>query len=190
MNNYIVKILLALRKLKYSFYSNNSRVKGTFNQYQPVVKRGKGSISFGENVNFGVINSPHFYNGYIYIEARTENSTVVFGNNIHVNNGFSLASEKSITIKDDVLIGFNCHIIDSDFHNLDPLKRKETDPSPQAVLIERNVFIGNNVTILKGVTIGENSVVASGSIVTKSCPANVIVAGSPAKVVNELLAKN
>ena len=43
-----------------------------------------------------------------------------------------------------------------------------------------------NATILKGVTIGENSVVAAGSVVTKSVPANVVVAGNPAVVIKKL----
>ena len=37
--------------------------------------------------------------------------------------------------------------------------------------------------VLKGVTIGENSVVAAGAVVTKSVPANTVVAGNPAVVV-------
>ena len=40
-----------------------------------------------------------------------------------------------------------------------------------------------NAIILKGVTIGENSVVAAGAVVTKSVPANVVVAGNPATVI-------
>ena len=40
--------------------------------------------------------------------------------------------------------------------------------------------------ILAGVTIGDNSVVAAGSVVVKDVPANVIVAGNPARVVKEL----
>jgi acetyltransferase-like isoleucine patch superfamily enzyme len=43
-----------------------------------------------------------------------------------------------------------------------------------------------NAVILKGVTIGENSVVAAGSVVSKSVPANVVVAGNPAVIVKEL----
>ena len=39
-----------------------------------------------------------------------------------------------------------------------------------------NAWIGMNSTILKGVVIGENSVVAAGSVVTKSVPPNVVVA--------------
>jgi acetyltransferase-like isoleucine patch superfamily enzyme len=45
-----------------------------------------------------------------------------------------------------------------------------------------------NATILKGVTIGENSVVAAGSVVTKSVPANVVVAGNPAIIVKQFQA--
>jgi len=48
------------------------------------------------------------------------------------------------------------------------------------------VFIGNNVTVLKGVTIGENSIVATGAIVTKSFPKDVIIGGCPAKIIGEV----
>jgi len=186
INRLVVNVLMKLRKLRYSFYSNNSNVTGRFTQYQPVVIRGKGKVTFESDVNFGVINSPMFHNTYAYIEARTEESHIHFGTNVNINNGFSIISEKKILIANDVLIGFNCHIIDSDFHNLEIDKRNETDPLASGVFIEKNVFIGNNVSILKGVTIGENSVVASGSIVTKSCPENVVIAGVPAKVVRTL----
>jgi len=161
-------------------------VEGSFISHQPIVVRGKGKIIIGNNVNIGVINSPYFYNTYAYIEARNEASQLIFGKNIHINNGFSVVSEKKIEIEDEVLIGFNCNIIDSDFHNLDKSKRHETDPNPKEVLIKKNVFIGNNVTILKGVTIGENSVVANGAVVTESCPKNVIIGGVPAKVLKQL----
>lgn len=184
--NLVVKILLKCRKIKYSFFSNNSNISGTFINHQPIVLRGKGKISVGSNVNIGVINSPLFYNSYAYIEARNKNSSLKFGNNIHINNGFSIVSEKNITIYDNVLIGFNCHIIDSNFHNLNIDKRLETDPNPKEVIIKENVFIGNNVTILKGVSLGENLVVANGAVVTKSFPANVVVGGVPAKIVSEL----
>jgi len=53
------------------------------------------------------------------------------------------------------------------------------------VKIGDNVWIGMNAVILKGVTIGENSVVAAGAVVTKSIPANTIVAGNPAVTVKK-----
>lgn len=51
------------------------------------------------------------------------------------------------------------------------------------VLIEDGVYIGNSAIILAGVTIGEGSLVAAGSVVTKSVPPKVVVAGNPAKIV-------
>ena len=67
---------------------------------------------------------------------------------------------------------------------------KDRPPRPKLktvpVKICDNVWIGMNAIILKGVTIGENSVVAAGAVVTKSVPANVVVAGNPAVVIKKL----
>ena len=159
---------------------------GSFKAHQPVMCNGLGKVKFSENVNFGVINSPHFYNSYAYIEARNQNAIITFGNNVHINNGFSIISEKRISIGNNVLIGHNCQLTDSNFHDLDKNNRHQTDLSPLDVIIGDNVFIGNNVTILKGVEIGENTVVANGSLVTKSFPKNVIIGGVPAKFLKDL----
>jgi acetyltransferase-like isoleucine patch superfamily enzyme len=48
--------------------------------------------------------------------------------------------------------------------------------------VERNVWIGANVTVLSGVTIGQNSVIAAGAVVTKDIPKNCLAAGVPAIV--------
>ena len=42
------------------------------------------------------------------------------------------------------------------------------------------------MTILKGVTVGENSVIANGSVVNKSIPANVIAGGNPCKILKNI----
>lgn len=54
------------------------------------------------------------------------------------------------------------------------------------IVIGNNVFIGANATFLPGVTIGDNVVVGTGSVVTKSFPSNVVIAGNPAKVICSL----
>ncbi|MBJ7879255.1 acyltransferase [Gelidibacter salicanalis] len=182
----MVAVVLYLKKLFYRFASTNTQVKGSYKAIQPVILKGKGRIVFGHHVKFGVVDSPMFYNTYTYIEARNAQATITFGNNVSVNNQCTIVSEQSIDIGDDVLIGLNCGIYDSNFHDLEKNKRHQTDPNPKRVRIENNVFIGNNVTILKGVTIGENSVVAAGSIVTQSFPMNVVIGGNPAKIIREL----
>ena len=115
-------------------------------------------------------------------------------------NGALIMAEEKIEIGSHCLISWNVGIADSDFHPLDPAQRlidaqalapyfKDRPPRPKLktapVKIADNVWIGMNAVILKGVTIGENSVVAAGSVVTKSVPPNTVVAGNPAVVVKQ-----
>lgn len=183
----ISDFITTVRKIIYFFHSNNTPKSGKYSCHQPVVLRGQGQIHFGEKVSFGIINSPFRHTSYAYLEARSKNACIIFGNNININNGFSAISELKIVIKNNVLIGYNCSITDSNFHNLNKDHRHDTDPAPKEVVLENNVFVGNNVSILKGVTIGENSVVSAGAIVTKSFPANVVIGGCPAIIISELV---
>jgi len=54
------------------------------------------------------------------------------------------------------------------------------------IIVGNNVFIGSNTIILPDVTIGDNVVIGTGSIVTKSIPPNVVVAGVPAKIIKTI----
>lgn len=51
------------------------------------------------------------------------------------------------------------------------------------VVIGDFVYIGNDAKIMPGVTVGDNVLIAAGSIVTKSIPSNVVVAGNPARYI-------
>ena len=61
----------------------------------------------------------------------------------------------------------------------------EQGVSTRPVTIEDDVWIGANAVILPGVTLGKNSVVAAGSVVSRSVPTYSVCAGSPAKVIKQ-----
>lgn len=54
------------------------------------------------------------------------------------------------------------------------------------VFIGQNVWIGDNVSIMPGVTLGDNVIIGANAVVTHSFPANVVIAGCPAKVLKNL----
>lgn len=177
---------VTLRIKKYELLSDCKRVKGKPLKIHPLLLKGKGQITFGKNVQIGVVSSPSFYSHYTYLEAREEWSEIIIGDNVAINNAFSIECSSKVVIENDVLIGVNCSIIDNDGHDLAIDKRNIGSPKTASVYIHQNVFLGSNVSILKGVTIGKNSIIGNGSIVTKNIPENVIAAGNPARVIRNL----
>lgn len=186
--NFIKNILfIKPRILKYRWLSDCNKISGHPLLASPVLFVGNGKILFEKNVQLGFDPSPYFYSHYSHIEARNKGSFISIGENTFINNNASIiARDNEIIIGKNVLIGTNCHILNSDFHSINPKKRNDEELFSTKLIINDNVFIGNNVTILKGGSIGKNSVVAAGSVVTKSFPANVVIAGVPAKTIKEL----
>ena len=58
--------------------------------------------------------------------------------------------------------------------------------SPGNVVIEKNVWLGDNVVVLPGVTIGEGCIVGASAVVTKSLPPYSVCVGNPAKVIKSI----
>ncbi|MGL4604023.1 MAG: DapH/DapD/GlmU-related protein [Iodobacter sp.] len=142
---------------------------------QRICVNGKGLIKIGTGSQLGVYPSPGFSRGEFYLEARGIHAEITIGNNVFINNNCIIIADKSsVHIGNNTLIGPNFVCFDSNFHSLDPNKRLSTDYSCKPVVIGSNVFIGEGVKILRGVCIGDNSVLAAGSIVVKSIPANTI----------------
>ncbi len=103
------------------------------------------------------------------------------GSNVFINFNCIILDLGGVTIDDNVMIAPNVSIL-SEGHPVSPQERQTLTASK--IHIKKNVWIGANATILQGVTLGENSVVASGAVVSKNVPNNVIVAGIPAKIIN------
>jgi len=92
--------------------------------------------------------------------------------------------ESGIIIEDDVMLGqgvsiyVNNHFYRSRIPIIDQGYYKS-----EGVKIKKGAWVGANVVILPGVTIGLNAVVGAGSIVTRSIPDRVVVAGNPARII-------
>jgi len=167
----------------YKMISSNSYIGSVPILNQPVFFAGNGKISFEPNVTLGYPESPFFYSGYTYLDARGKGSEIKIGENTIINNNAVLVADNvSIKIGKNVLIGLSFEVNTSDSHSLNPKKRFTSDYPKMNVTIGDNVFIGSNVTLLKGVSIGRNSVIGNGSIVTKNIPENVVAAGVPCRI--------
>lgn len=137
--------------------------------------------SSGWNVNALCANK----RGAIY---AIDNAEIIIGDNVGMSSPVIWA-HKRIEIKDNVKIGGNCIIMDTDSHSLDYDKRR--DPSvdwgvAKPIIIEEDVLIGMNTIVLKGVTIGARTIIGAGSVVTKSLPSDCIACGNPARIIKYL----
>lgn len=56
----------------------------------------------------------------------------------------------------------------------------------ESIKIGKNCWLGNNVSVLSGVTLGDNVTVGANSVVTKSFPSNVVIAGCPAVIIKKI----
>ncbi len=135
-------------------------------------------LSLGKNAKFSI--NGDFTVGFgsdirVFDEAEFEIENGYF-------NGFvQIVCSKKVTIGKNVAIARDVIIRDTDAHHIigkEHQKKKE-------VKIGNNVWIGTRAIIMKGVTIGDGAIIAAGAIVTKDVPANTIVAGVPARVIQE-----
>lgn len=186
MNRYLARFFQRFRIFMYSILSDNRRVQGSPVITQPVIYAGSGTIIFEGKTYLGYYPSPHFFSGYIYLEARNPNSVIKFGDDVRVNNGLSIICETRITVEKDTLIGTNVELMDSDFHGVSMEDRRGNKYKTAPIHICENVWIGSNVSICKGVVVGRNSVIATGSVVTHDIPENVLAGGVPAKVIRAI----
>lgn len=95
-----------------------------------------------------------------------------------------LAAQRGLTIGKNVNLSSNVSIYSGAHDHRDPYFRS-TPTTTRPITIGDRVWIGSNAVILTGVNIGEGSVVCAGCVVTKDVEPYAVVAGIPAKKVNE-----
>ena len=127
------------------------------------------------------------------------------GENVWIEPDFKCEFGKNITIENDIYINFGCVILDcakvtigshtllgpnvglyAANHATDANERINGGCYGKPIHIGKNVWLGGDVKVLPGVSIGDNTIIGTGSIVTKDIPANVIAVGNPCKVIKEI----
>lgn len=159
---------------KERFYAKELMIR--FNQLQPHETETKKMIQnqiLGREVDVHIETPFHF----------TYGTNIKFGQHCYVNYNCNFIDDGKIIIGDNVLIGPNVTIVTVG-HPINPNYRAFMYTEP--VVIQNNCWIGAGVVINGGIEIGENTVIGSGSVVTKNIPKNSVAVGNPCRVIREI----
>lgn len=98
-----------------------------------------------------------------------------------MNTRSVLVAAKSVKLGEDVLIGRDNVIYDSDFH---PILNAEGNVKnyPMELSIGAHVWLTNHVMVQKGVTINDGSVISPFTILRKDVPPEVLVANGAGQI--------
>ncbi|WP_298819676.1 acyltransferase [Chloroflexus sp.] len=127
-----------------------------------------------------IIMGPLRLHGYGPISKRLR-----IGRNCVINTDCFFDLNDCITIADHVGIGHEVMILTAS-HEMGQAAHRAGPLTTAPVTIESGAWIGARALILPGVQIGAGSVVAAGSVVTRTVPANTLVGGVPARPIRQL----
>ena len=112
---------------------------------------------------------------------------ISIGNNTGINAYCFFGGQGGIDIGNNVIIGPQVKIF-SENHNFSDKNNiiKNQGVTRQGVKIESDCWIGSGATILDGVILKSRTVVAAGSVVTKSFEEKSLIGGVPAKLIKNI----
>ena len=124
-------------------------------------------------------------NGFVSLLCPTGSTLVVGAGTTMVQVSIQLHEPGQITFGEDCMVSSQTYVSLSDIHPIyDRATGVRINPAA-SVTVGRHVWLGLRCMIMKGATIGDGAVVAAGAILSGPVPANVVVAGVPARVVRE-----
>jgi len=110
---------------------------------------------------------------------------IYIGDHVYLNVMCTILDCNEVRIGHHVMIGPSVQIYTA-AHLLQAEARIQGGEVAKAIVIEDNVWLGGGAILLPGVRIGRNAVVGAGAVVSRSVPANTVVAGNPARVIREI----
>ena len=110
---------------------------------------------------------------------------ISIGEKFYSNYNLIILDCAKVSIGDNVMLAPNVSIFTAG-HPIDAEMRNKEWEYAIPVKIGNNVWIGGNTVINPGISIGDNTVIGSGSVLTKDIPSNVIAAGNPCKVIRKI----
>jgi galactoside O-acetyltransferase len=108
---------------------------------------------------------------------------MTLGNDVRMHSGDTLSAFLRVEIGNRVQIGPHVTIHDNSFHDL---YDRNKVPDSEPVVIEDDVWLASNCTVLPGVRIGRAGVVAAHALVNRDVEPFTVVAGVPARPVMKL----
>lgn len=182
----------------------------------PLLLGGVGkNVSFGTNVVLRhphkiFIGDNVVVDDNCLLDAKgTDNKGITIGNGVFIGRNTILSCKNGdIFLDDNANMGFNCEIVsanvvkvgknvlfaaytylicgDHDFDRVD-IPISEQGRIARGIYVEENVWFGAGVKVLDGITIKNDSIIGTGSVVTKDIPEYSIAVGAPAKVIRNRL---
>jgi len=112
------------------------------------------------------------------------------GNNVGIGWQTTIAVGTRVVLEDNVRIAGRAFLAGYPGHPVDAAARAagqpDLDSQAKEIVLRRDVWLGTGCIVNGGVEIGERTIVAAGSVVTKSLPAGVLAGGNPARVIRSL----
>lgn len=161
-----------------------------FQCYGRIIVKGKrDGIFFGDDciLRSGIATNPLGGSNHL-IFVLGDKGIIKCGNEVGISNS-CIRINTELLIEDEVNIGGDCKIYDTDMHPIEyewRIHNPEGHVKMAPIHIKKGAWIGAHSIILKGVTIGERAVIGAGSVVTKNVPDDEIWAGNPAKFIKKI----
>lgn len=183
------KVVSKLNWIKVKFKGKNSIVEiYEPYKYRKAIGARRSSIKINGDNNYICIKSNNKTNSTLKIIEVGNNNKIYIGENLRMTGickiDFANQNNLEFRIGDNCLFGQNIEMMLGDWHSICDENNKCINKPKKGIIIGNNVWLARNVVLLKDSQIPDNSVVGFGSMVTKQFETpNVVIAGSPAKVV-------